>query len=541
MTVELQTLTEVDPYWIRSDVDRLAIEEGCYFDESAGQLICDFIEQFCRQSQGKWAGQLIVLMDWQRDFLMRLYGWKRPGGFRRFETVYLEVAKKNGKTTMIGGVALTELELTDEGGPQIYLNAAALRQTETMFSETVHMVNASPEIKGRVTILKSKNRIFDPERNGFIEALSSTIDVKDGFNPSVVIIDEVHRLPDRKLHDVFKYAMGARDQPLTINITTAGENDLGIWHALRVKAEEINAGIGSDTTFLGVVYRALPDDNIDDPATWVKANPSMGLILSQEKFAKELEEAKKDPIELANFKRFKLNIVTPSAQKFFDMAKWDACNGVPDRLPHRKWYAGLDLSSTTDLSALVLIRGDEASGFDLIARFWLPKDNIEALEQRDRQPYRIWEEQGILTLTPGCQIDYAFIRAEIVKLHKENEIVSLFADDALAFAICSALMEENGIPVEYIIQGFRSLGPPTKELGRLTNMGKIRHGGHPILRWMASNAVVVHDAAANPKIHKEKSRLKIDGIAATVDAVAAYMGNPDTSQSVYETRGVIFV
>ena len=316
---------KVPKHWIRNPSDTLAIEQGCFFDESAGRFVCDFIEAFCRQSKGRWAGKALKLLEWQRDLLMRLFGWKGSDGKRRFRRAYVEVAKKNGKSTLIAALNLYLLLADGEGAPEIYLNACDRSQARIIFDESKRMVEASPDLRKRIKAVNHKARLVCASNNGVILANSADAPNKDGLNPSATIFDELHRQPNRLLWDVFEYAGAAREQPLILSITTAGEDDSGVWHEQREYSEKVTAGEIPDITHLGIVYRALATDDIDDPETWKKANPSLGETIRFEDFKRELEEAKEVPIKLNNFKRLRLNIITRDEAKYFDMTHWDAC------------------------------------------------------------------------------------------------------------------------------------------------------------------------------------------------------------------------
>lgn len=534
----------VDPRWVRDPSDELALAEGCWFDEAAGERPCAFIERFCRQSKGRWSGQPLRLLDWQRDFLRRLFGWKRADGTRRYRTAYLEVAKKNGKSTLLSGLELYLLLGDKEGSPEIYVNACNRQQASIIYEESAKMVRASPDLSSRLKVVDSRKTIFDPVGYGKILANSKEAGSKDGLNPSATLFDELHRQPDRQLWDVFEYASAARSQPLKISITTAGEDAEGVWYEQREKSEKVNSGEVADTTHLGVVYRALDADDLDDPATWRKANPSLGSTISEEDFRRELEEAKRVPTKLANFKRLRLNLITRSEGKFLAPGQWDACSAptFPEMHAKTPTYAGLDLSSINDLTALVWVAGDAETGFDVSCRFFLPEDNIVDLEHEHGQPYRTWADLGVLTLTPGNVIDYAYIRAEVVALAGRCDLRKLLSDPFMAAQLAVELREEDGLPVEFLRQGFLSLNAPTKELQRLILCRKLRHDGNPVLRWMAGNAVAEQDAAGNIKLSKRKSRHKIDGMAALVNAIAAATsGDDDSGRSVYEERGMLFL
>ena len=294
-------------------------------------------------------------------------------------------------------------------------------------------------------------------------------------------------------------------------------------------------------THLGVIYRALPADDLDDPATWRKANPSLGVTINEEDFKKDLAKARNNPAELGNFLRLRLNIVARSEGKFIELSHWDACDGWIEPDLADPCYVGLDLSSRNDLTALLAITGSFETGFVVQPRFWLPGDNIAELERRHQVPYRVWAADGFIHLTDGNTIDYEFVEHEIVRLASERNVVKLFSDPYNAKKLAESLLNKHGLPVEYIRQGYLSLSDLTKTLRELIVGRKLHHGGNPILRWHASNAVARQDAAGNMKLDKEKSRRKIDGMAALVNAVAAAIAQPAEPESVYEKRGILML
>jgi phage terminase large subunit-like protein len=533
----------VDPKWIRNPSDTLAVRQGCWFDEEAGQFVCDFIETFCCQSADRWKGKPIELIPWQRDFLMRLFGWKLANGLRRFRRAYLEVAKKNGKSTMLSAVVLYLLLADGQGGPKIFLNACDKDQAKIIFDESKVMIEASPALACRLRIIDSKadKRIIWDDGNGSIVVNSSVAPSKDGLNPSAIIFDELHEQPDRRLVDVYEHAGAARSEPIWIDITTAGEDDQGVWFEQRDYSEKVNRGDVPDISHLGVVYRALPEDDIDNPETWRKANPSLGYTLSEDEFRLKLQQAKETPRKLAKFLRYRLNIITKGETLLLNPDDWEACNSPrfePSKFANQPCWGGLDLSSTTDLTALVLIWGSDAKGFDLWARMWLPRDSILEASRRDRVPYQLWAEQGWLELTDGNVIDYDAIRKTLKDLAEVLDLRKLLVDPHNARQLCLKLKDEDGLPVEPLQQGFISLSDPTKQLERLVLSHKLRTGGNPILKWMAGNAVIRKDPAGNIKLDKDKSRKRIDGLSATVNSLAGTAGD-DQGPSVYSTRGLM--
>lgn len=527
--------------WIRNPSDDLAVAQGCYFDPEQGQLACDFIETFCRQSKGRWAGSNLVLLEWQRDFIMRVYGWRTGDGKRRFRSVYLEVAKKNGKSTLISSLATQHILDPNDGAPEIYLNAVDREQASIVFDEAARMVSASPDLSARLQVIKSKGRIVDPVGNGKIQKNSADAPSKDGVNASLTIFDEIHRFKNRDLWDVFKYAGLSRDEPLKIIITTAGEEEEGVWFEQRDYSEKVNQGIIPDITHLGIIYRADPKDDIESPKTWRKANPSLGHTLTEADFRQDLDAAKNSPAEMSNFLRLRLNIVARGDCKFIDMTDWDACDGWASPDVDEPCYMGLDLSDRDDLTALTNITGSLEEGFIVQTRFWLPEDNIVALEKRHGVPYRAWADEGYIFLTDGNSIDYDFVEQEIVKLASDRNLQVLFSDPWNAKHLAERLLNHHGLPVQYLRQGYASISDPTKALHGLIKSRRLRHGGHPILRWHASNAVVRKDPAGNIKLDKEKSKKKIDGLAALVNAVAGPLSKAVPEMSVYDTQGIFVV
>lgn len=527
-------------YWIRNPSDDLAIAQGCYFDEASGEFAVDFIETFCRQSKGKWAGEPLRLLDWQKDFIMRLFGWKRADGRRRFRRAYLEVAKKNGKSTLYAAIALLLLLGDSEGAPEVYLLAVDREQAGLILDESKRMVSSSPELSCRLDTLK--DRIIDPKGHGKIQSCSADVPSKDGVNAHGMLFDELHRQKTRNLWDIFEYAGASREQPLTLSITTAGEDESGVWHEQRDYSDKVNSGVIPDTTHLGVVYRALETDDLDDPETWKKANPSLGITIKPEDFAREWEEAKLIPTKRANFLRLRLNIITRADCKFVDLSQWDQCKECPKFESGCDLHVGIDLSENQDLTAVIYVAGDEEDGVDVGCKFYLPEDNIVELEHKHQVPYRTWARMGLITLTPGNVVDYAFVRRDVNALAGDHNISKVLIDPYNAVKLAIELKEQDGLPVETIRQGFLSLSGPTKALQRLILSGRIRHGGHPILRWHISNAIAEEDAAGNLKLSKRKSKKKIDGAAALVNAIAGIAsGMPDDGPSIYDTRGLTYL
>jgi phage terminase large subunit-like protein len=529
--------------WIVNRSDSLAVSRGCYFDEARGRHAVDFIERFCRQSKGRWGGKPFVLLEWERSFVLRLFGWRLHDGRRRFKTAYLEVPKKNGKSTLVSAIALY-LEVADgEKSPEVYLNAVDRDQASIVFDEMKRMVQASPPLASRFEVVDSRKIMLDAKTQGKIRANSADVAKQDGVNASAVIWDELHRQRDRELWKIFQYAGITRDQFLRVVITTAGESESGPWFEQREYSQRVEAGTVEDINHLGVVYAATEEDDLEDPDVWRRVNPSMGELFTVEDFASDFAKAKEEgPDELANFLRLRLGRIVGAARSFLTLEEWDRCNLPTLPAGGRPSYLGADLSTVDDLTAVVLVVGDDAGGYDVLPRFFLPEKLAPDLARKHRVPYMRWAEMGLVDLTPGEVIDYGYVlrvvREEVLPGLDLRKVVS---DPFNAYKLAIELRDEDGLPVEFLRQGFLSLSPPTKDLLRLVKSGKIRHGGNPVLRWMIGNVKKDEDAAGNIKLSKGKSRGKIDGLAALVNAIAgATISTSDESRerSVYEDRGV---
>jgi phage terminase large subunit-like protein len=296
MTDDVKADTEL---WTLNASDELAVDQGCYFSVEHADRVCKFITTFCHLSQGKWAGQRLILMPWQEQFLRKLFGWRAPNGLRRFRRAFLLAAKKSGKSPLVSAIGLYLLVGDGEAAPEIYVCACDRDQAGIIFTEAARMVEYSPSLSKKVEVTPSRKILTC--RHGRLVANSSDSPKLDGLNASAVLWDEAHRQPDRQLWDVMRYATAARQQPLTIVLTTAGEEKSGIWYELLEYSQGVEAGVIQDTSHLGVLYMADEGDDIDEPATWKKANPSMGITFSEADFKRDLDEAKANPATWRNF------------------------------------------------------------------------------------------------------------------------------------------------------------------------------------------------------------------------------------------------
>ncbi|HYE51204.1 MAG TPA: terminase TerL endonuclease subunit [Azospirillaceae bacterium] len=504
--------------------DRYRGDPRFFFDELAAERAVQFFPKFLRHSRGKLAGQPFELEPWQKAVVRTIFGWKWLGTrVRVVRRVFLFLPRKNGKSTFSAGLALLMLIADGERGAEVYSCAADREQAAIVFREAVQMVTASESLS-RVTEI-FKTAITCTPLAGSYKVLSAVADGKHGLNPSAFIFDELHTQPNRDLYDVMNTAVGARPQPLEAYLTTAGHDRHSICWEVYDYACKVRDGIIDEPAFLPVLFAAGEDDDWRDPTTWAKANPSLGSAVQLDYLARKAKEAMEVPAYENTFKRLHLNLWTEQATRWLPMDRWDACGpalGTED-LRGRPCWAGLDLSSTTDLSALALVFPRESGpGYDVLMRFWVPKENIRRRAERDGVPYPQWARDGAITPTEGTVVDYDVIRGEINALKEEFDIREIAVDRWNSTQLQTQLMGD-GFTVVPFGQGYGSMTAPSKELEKLVLAGDLHHAGNPVLRWMASNVAPAQDPAGNIKPDKARSSERIDGIVALIMALGRAM------------------
>lgn len=517
--------------------------EDSYYDEELADFAVMFIESLCH-TKGTWAGKPFKLLDWQRQIIQDLFGIVKPNGYRQFNTAYIEIPKKNGKSELAAAVALLLCCGDGEQRAEIYGCAADRGQATIVFDVAADMVRMCPALNRRCKILASQKRIIYTPTNSFYQVLSAEAYSKHGFNIHGVVFDELHTQPNRKLFDVMTKGSGdARMQPLYFLITTAGTDTNSICYETHQKAKDILEGRKIDPTFYPVIYGAGEDEDWTDPKVWMKSNPSLGETIGMDKVEAACESAKQNPGEENSFRQLRLNQWVKQAVRWMPMDKWDAC-AFPvneEMLEGRVCYGGLDLSSTTDLTSFCLVfpPEDEEEPYYVLPYFWVPEDTLELRVKRDHVPYDLWNRQGYLETTEGNVVHYGYIEKFIERLGERFNIRDI-AFDRWGATQMSQDLENMGFTVVPMGQGFASMSPPTKELMKLTLERKIAHGGHPVLRWNMDNIFIRTDPAGNIKADKAKSTEKIDGAIAMIMALdrAIRCGN-DTSESVYDSRGLL--
>jgi phage terminase large subunit-like protein len=526
--------------WQLCYLGRLPVSDKYYFDDTAAQVAINFFG-LLRHTKGEWAGQPFILDDWQiEDIIKPVFGWKRHSdGTRRYRTVYIEVPRKSGKSTIAAGMAALLLLADGEAGAEVYSAAADRDQARIVFEQAKQMIEGSPRLAKITDVFK--NTIMAPKKSVY-RVLSADAPTKHGLNAHGVIFDELHAQPNRDLWDVLTTSVGARRQPLIVAITTAGYNRQSICWEMHEYARQIKEGIIDDDSFLPIIYAADENDDWLDEKTWEKANPGIDKTIKREYLQNEARKAENVPAYQNTFRRLHLNQWVQQETRWLDMTAWDNCDEAidPNLLQGALCYGGLDLASTSDIASLVLCFPNEPGDkerYALMPFFWIPEDNMIERARKDRVPYDAWVRDGLVMATPGNVIDYGYIIRHIEELGEKYRI-SEIAFDRWGATQISQTLEGAGFTMVGFGQGFASMSPPTKELMRIVLDGKLVHGGNPVLRWMADNLVVSSDAAGNMKPNKAKSREKIDGIVASVMALDRAIRHEGKPMSVYESRGL---
>ena len=515
---------------VRSKADEQARDEGCTFVQEKADRVRKFFHTFLRHSKGQWAGQAFELLDWQWEGIVApLFGWVRPDGTRRFRRAGIWVPKKNGKSALCSGLTLYMLLGDREPGAEVYSAAADRDQASIVYNEAANMVDASPALSSKLTLVRSTKRILHQASASVFRALSAEAPTKEGLNWSCLIFDELHAQKGRELWDTLAYGGRARRQPLLISISTAGYDRDTIGYEQYLYAKGVLEGTIQDTSFLAYVAEADADDDWTAPDVWEKSNPSLGITVTRDAFEQECREAKNSPAKENVFRRYLLNQWTEQDVRWLSLEQWDAC-GIQvkqESLTGRPCYVGLDLASVKDTTAAVFLFPDQDGGYDVLPFFWVPEDACRRRERSNGVRFDAWMKAGHMEVTPGPRTDYDVIRARFNELREKYDIREIAIDRWNATQLAKQL-SDDGFEVILFGQGMASMTAPTKEFEALVLAGKLRHGGHPVLRWMAGNVSVEQDAAGNLKPNKAKSGEKIDGIVAGIMALGrAMLREPD--------------
>jgi phage terminase large subunit-like protein len=514
-------------------------------ERDAGERAVLFINQL-KHTKGVWHGKNFTLLPWQEKIIRDIFGTLKPDGSRRYNTAYIEVPKKAGKSELAAAVALFLTCADGEYGAEVYGCAADKRQASIVFDVAVDMVEQCPSLKARVKTVPSQKRLIYPATGSFYQVLSAETMTKHGLNVHGVIFDELHAQPDRKLYDVMLHGSGdARKQPLYFLITTAGVDRNSICWEVHQKARDILDGRKKDDSFYPVIFGLDDGDDWTAERNWYKANPSLGVTVDIEKLRQSFKEAQDNPAEENLFRQLRLNEWVKQHTRWMSMAKWDECGTAVDAetLKGRVCYAGLDLAATTDITAFVLVFPpvEEDEPYKVLPYFWLPEDTVQTRVKRDHVMYDVWEKRGFITTTEGNVVHYGRIEAAIEELGKTYNIREIAVDRWNATHLTQNL-GEAGFNMVPFGQGFKEMSSPTKELMKLTLEHKIAHGGNPVLRWMMDNVFVETDAAENVKMSKKHSTERIDGAVALIMALDRALRNGSrTGTTVYDGRDILLL
>jgi phage terminase large subunit-like protein len=518
--------------WIRSAADEKAVANGCWFDERAAAKVDEFFKTFLRHSKGQFAGQPFELLPWQRDDLIYpIFGWRRADGRRRFQRAYVEIPKKNGKSTMCAGIGLYLLVGDNEPGAEVYSAACTKQQAGIVHNEAISMVKSSEGLSSYLRIHGATKEIKFEARDSSYRALPAEAHSSEGLNIHGLIIDELHAWPGeagRSFYSALKWGGKARRQPLIFIITTAGKDLLSVGYEVHRYAQGVLDGSVDDQRFFAYIRAAEPNDDYRDPAIWHKANPSLGATMTEEDFRADVKEAEQSPTTLSDFKRYALNVWSQGGTSAISATAWKACREDFDEsdLKGKRCFAAIDLARVSDLTACGLLFPGEGGTYRAAARCWLPRGTLERHETPEE--FRVWARQGLLRITEGDVTDYEQVRKELAEWLVGFEVAEFCFDPWMAEEFSQKLSDETGIERVKFSQTIVNYAAPSAEFERLVIGGLIRHNGDPLLAWQVGNLRWRIDPAGNRRPDKAKERSKIDAVQTLIMSLGrAMVANED--------------
>jgi phage terminase large subunit-like protein len=491
------------------------------FDEAKANKPIEFIERFCKHSKGEWAGKPVILELFQKAYISALFGFiDKETGLRRYRETMFYVARKNGKTTMLSGIALYMLVADGEGGAEIFSTATKKDQARLLFDETHNMIKQSPDLSRHIK--KRKSDLYFPLTMSRFQPLGKNSDTLDGLNAHLVIMDELHGVKDRNLYEVMKQSQSARRQPLLIMITTAGTVRECIFDDMYSYACNIVDGKFEDDSFLPILYELDDREEWTDFTKWEKANPGLGTIKKVDDLSRKVEKAKHSPKDISGVltKDFNIRDTISSAwltfddinnEETFDIGRFKNCYAI----------GGADLSITTDLTAATLLMMDKDTQERFIHQmYWLPRDNFEKRVQMDKIPYDKWLQRGLLRLCNGNSINYSDVTAWFLEMVNDYGITPLWIYyDSYSAKYWTEEMESNGFIMVRCIQGAKTLSLPMQMMGADLQAKKINYNNNPILKWCLTNTGILTDRNGNiVPIKNQAAKMRIDGAASMLDA-----------------------
>jgi phage terminase large subunit-like protein len=507
------------------------------FDRDKASRICRFIEML-PHIKGEWAktGGRIELQSWQIFILATVFGWVwKNSGLRRFKTAYLEMPRKNGKSSISSGVGLYGLCLDGEQGADVYSAATTRDQAKIVWQDAWHMVEKSPGLKKAFGVSTTAHAISQISTASRFQALSAEGNSLDGLNIHCAIVDELHAHRTRKVFDVLETATGARTQPLLWLITTAGSDRSGICYEQRTYLTKILDNVAQDDTYFGVIYTIDDEDDWSNPKIWEKANPNYKVSVFPDDIERLCAKALKMPSAQNNFLTKRLSVWVNADTAFFNMAELAKCADSKlkaDDFAGERCWIGIDLASRRDMAPMIQLFRRDGHVY-AFGRYYLPESEIE---NSDNSQYSGWAKQGLITVTPGNIIDYGYIEDDLREISKEFQVVEVAYDPFQATQFATRMLSE-GFPMVEMRAVVKTFSEPMKHLDALIVDGKFHYNGDPILTWMFSNVVAHYDNKDNVYPKKERPENKIDGAIALIMALGRAMVGGDEDDSVYNQRG----
>lgn len=518
-------------------------EKGWVFNPNYAQAVIRLFAKL-KHYKGEYAGRPLILEPWQQAIIWVVYGWrlKNANGPRRFKHVYLEVPKKNGKTTMLGGIGTYHFAFDNESGAEVYTAATKRDQAKLCFNDIKAFIENNAALKKEFGI--HTNTIYWEKNLSKIVPLSKETNTADGFNPSAAIVDELHRHSDSSMVNLLSNSMGTRLQPIVWEITTAGTDKQSVCYKHRQYTQSVNTGKFEDDSWFGLIYTIDADDDWKDPASWIKANPNLGTGKSYDYLADLVKKAINDPTNENDVKRYHFNLWVGSEQKWISEEKWEAGNleRSDEELcsPEVSVYGGLDLAAVSDFNALTLTFVHNLEGWmHQKYWFWCPQEKVDDRVERLNMDFHQWTKKGFLKEIPGNVVDVQTISDDLQAICLKYKVKSLAYDKRLALHGTIQSLVEAGVDVVDQPQGIMHLSYPTKEFEKLLISNKLTHEVNPVMSWMMGNVLIYRDANENVKIHKGKSFEKVDGPVSAVMSLAEYLdGNNSMNHNPYNERGI---
>ena len=508
------------------------------YDPAKAAKAALFAKAVSRHLKGPLAGKPNELEPWQLFMIAQIYGWYRDDGHRVVRTVYFEVPRKNGKSTICSVLGLYHLYADGEASAEVYSAAKTRDQARIVFGDAQAMVRGSDPLKKALGV--HRNNIHHIKTNSKFEPLASDAGSLEGRNPSFSIVDEVHTHPNPEVWDVLAVASGARAQPLQFGITTAGTNREGIAYQLRDYLIKVVDGLVEDDSFWGQIYTIDEGDDWTSPKSWEKANPNYGKSVQPDDMERLAKQAGESPSARVNYMTKRLNVWQNSSETWLNIRDWERAGETPrppiEKFKSKPCYIGLDLASVSDFACVSLLFPENGTVYQYVQSF-LPEDTVYNKGGSMGRQYVEWGEQGKIIMTEGNVNDLKYIKEYILKCCETYNVREIAYDPYGANELSADLID-RGLPMIKIGQGIMSMSGPSKSYEALVKSGKLVHGNDPIMNWMASNAEVYTDVNDNIKVRKGTESAKIDGIIASIMALGRLEINGGLKESAYETRGI---